>query len=191
MWEPPRRIQVRELPPRQQQKSEPKEAACPPIKQPVQQLTHEPVQQSIQQPVQQPVQQAHLKIKTKFGLVKFVLLSIVTLGMYIIYCTAKMGNILNRIASPYDGKTTMNFWLLALIVGPITLGIGYAVWHHKFCARLGRELKRRDVDCSISAGTFWLWTILGIVMLIGPFIYMYKVMNAMNKLIDKYNEQDT
>ena len=127
-------------------------------------------------------------IQANFSLVKYILLSIVTCGIYSIYIFAKMGDTLNLIAGRYDGKRTMNYWLLSLIVTPITFGIGFLVWNHKFCARIGQELARRQIDYKVDASTFWLFDILGALVLIGPFYYVYKLMNAMNLLIKNYSE---
>lgn len=98
-------------------------------------------------PATQPRRPA--KLKAGFGLMKYVLLSIVTLGIYGLYCFARMGDLLNQIAGRYDGRRTMNYWLLCLLIGPLTLGIGYFVWYHRFTGRLGMELARRDVNYSI------------------------------------------
>lgn len=122
--------------------------------------------------------------KTKLSFVKFILLSLITFGLYGVYVYAKMGDVLNLAASRADGQKTMNFWLLFLLVSPITLGIGGLVWHHKFCARLGRELERRKLDRHISAATYWLWGVLGMVIVVGPFVYTYKLIQAVNALAE-------
>lgn len=123
-------------------------------------------------------------MKSNFGLAKYIFLSILTLGLYGIYAFAKMGSNLNAIAGMHDGKKTMNYWLLTLLIGPLTLGIGFLVWNHKFCARLGAELNRRSLPYNISAGTFWLWNIFGIIIIVGPLVYVYKLCHGMNMLID-------
>lgn len=123
-------------------------------------------------------------MKSNFGLLKYIFLTVLTLGIYGLYVFAKMGTNLNTIAGMHDGKNTMNYWLLALLIGPLTLGIGYFVWNHKFCARLGNELKRRQIPRNISAATYWLWNVLGILILVGPLVYVYKLCHAMNDLID-------
>lgn len=127
-------------------------------------------------------------MQANFSLLKFLLLSLVTFGIYGIYMLAKMGNSLDLAASKYDGKKTMSFWLVIFLVGPITLGIGTLVWFHKFSDRLGKELGRRQLPISFSAGTFWLFNVLGAFVLVGPFIYVYKLCKAMNALIEDYQK---
>lgn len=131
----------------------------------------------------QPVGQ----LKTNRGLLKFILLSIVTFGIYSIVAYSSISNDINIIASRYDGKKTMHFCLLTFIVAPLTLGIGAIVWMHKISARIGGELKRRDVGYGFGAADFWLWGVLGSIIVVGPFIYMHKLLKAMNKLSENYN----
>lgn len=130
---------------------------------------------------------APLALTSKYGLLKFILLSLITFGIYGIYTFARMGQDLNLIASPHDGKRTMNFWLLALLVGPLTLEIGSLVWFHKFSARIGTELTRRGQSISFGAGAYWLWNVLGALIIVGPFVYIHKLCTAMNCLVDDYN----
>lgn len=69
----------------------------------------------------------------------------------------------------------------------LTLGIVPLVWHHKMSARVGTELARRGIDYSFGASTFWLWGILGSIIVVGPFIYTYKLLKSMNLLAADYN----
>lgn len=121
------------------------------------------------------------------GAVKSILLTIITLGIYSIVLFTKMGEELNITASKYDGKKTMNYCLLFFIVGPLTLGIGYLVWFHNFSKRIGNELSRRGLDYSFGASTFWLWNVLGSLILIGPFVYLHKITKAINVINEDYN----
>lgn len=127
------------------------------------------------------------QLKTNRGLLKLFLLSIITFGLYPIFFYASIGNDVNVICSRYDGKKTMNYWLLCFLVGPLTLGIGYIVWIHKLSNRIGTEMARRGLPHRISAGTYWLWTFLGAFIGVGPFIYIYKLCKAMNTLSKHYN----
>ena len=127
------------------------------------------------------------QLKTNRGLVKFILLSFITFGIYAIVAMSSVSSDINVIASRYDGKKTMHFCLLTFVVSWLTLGIGVFVWYHKISDRIGNELKRRNIDFSFNAGTFWLWNILGSLILVGPFIYAHKLFKAMNLLSEDYN----
>ena len=74
-----------------------------------------------------------------------------------------------------------------IILSILTLGIGYLVWHHKLCARIGSELTRRGLDCKFGAGDYWGWNILGTLIIVGPFIFCYKLFKAMNTLNADFN----
>ncbi|MCI1956271.1 MAG: DUF4234 domain-containing protein [Oscillospiraceae bacterium] len=54
------------------------------------------------------------QLQTNRGLLKFVLLSIITLGIYSIVFYSGISNDVNVIASRYDGKKTMHYCLITL-----------------------------------------------------------------------------
>ena len=128
------------------------------------------------------------QLKTNRSLVKYILLSIVTLGIYSIVVWYSIGDDMNVLASRHDGKRTMNYVLIVFVLAPLTVGIMLFVWCHKLLNRMGAELKRRCIDYEISASTFWLWFVLGAFIIVGPFIYTYKVLTAMNLLAADYNQ---
>lgn len=127
------------------------------------------------------------KLNTTRSLVKFILLSIITLGIYSIVFYSSISESINEAASRYDGKKTMHYCLLFFIIAPITLGIGELVWFHRVSNRIGDELKRRGLQYEFSASTFWLWCILGAFILVGPFIYTHKLAKSMNMICEDYN----
>ena len=127
------------------------------------------------------------QLSTSRGLLKFILLSIITLGIYGIVVMTQVGNDINAIASRYDGKKTMHYCLLFFVVAPFTLGIGSIVWMHKISNRIGAELNRRGLNYSFSSSTYWLWNVLGTLIIVGPFVYLHKMFTAMNALAADYN----
>ena len=127
------------------------------------------------------------QLKTNRSLLKYILLSIITFGIYGMVVICGIANDLNVIASRYDGRKTMHFALLLFLICPITLFIAYFVWFHKISARIGNELKRRNINYEISASTFWLWGVLGSIIPIGFFVYMHKLITASNMLAEHYN----
>lgn len=94
---------------------------------------------------------------------------------------------INAIASRYDGKKTMHYCLVVFIFAGLTLGIVPLVWNHKISNRIGNELTRRGISYNFNASTFWLWGILGSLILVGPFIYAHKMLKSMNLLSENYN----
>lgn len=127
------------------------------------------------------------QLKTNKGLLKTILLGLITFGIYPLVVMYNVAEDVNTVASRYDGKKTMNYLLMTFIVAPITLGIGGLVWSHNISARIGNELKRRGVNYSFGAGTFWGWCILGSLIGVGPLVYMHKLFKAVNKMNAHYN----
>lgn len=127
------------------------------------------------------------QLKTNRGLLKFILLSVITLGIYAIVAMSSVSSDVNVICSRYDGKKTMHYCLLFFLVGPITLGIADLVWYHRISNRIGGELQRRGLGYDFGAKDFWLWGILGSLIVVGPFIYTHKLFKAMNALSENYN----
>ena len=127
-------------------------------------------------------------LKTNRGLIKLLLLSFITFGIYAIVFYSNLSTDINLVATRYDGKKTMHFCLLFFIVGPLTLGIATIIWSHRICARIGNELARRGVAYSFGAGSFWGWNVLGSLLFgIGPFIFLHKLCKAMNLLCADFN----
>lgn len=141
----------------------------------------------VSQPMYQPSTAPVGQLKTNRSLVKLILLSIVTLGIYSIVYYSGISNDINVIASRYDGKKTMHYALLLFIIGPITAGIAYFVWFHKLSNRIGSELKRRNLSYSFDASSFWLWNVLGTLIVVGPFVYAHKLAKASNMIAGHYN----
>ncbi len=142
-----------------------------------------PYQPPAYQPSAAPVGQ----LNTKRSLLKMILLGIITLGIYPIVFYSGISQDINVIASRYDGKKTMHFCLLIFIIAPITAGIGALVWFHRISNRIGNELKRRNLPYSFSASDYWLWGILGSLIVVGPFIYIYKLAKSSNMIAEHYN----
>ena len=127
------------------------------------------------------------QLKTNKGLLKTILLSLITFGIYPLVVMSAVSSEINIVASRYDGKKTMHFCLLMFIVAPITLGIAGIVWYHRISNRIGAELRRRGIAYSFSATDFWLWNVLGSLIAIGPLVYMHKMFKAMNLMNAHYN----
>ena len=127
------------------------------------------------------------QLKTNKGLLKTILLTLITFGIYPLVVMSAVSNDINIVASRYDGKKTMHYCLLAFIVAPITLGIAGIVWSHKISNRIGAELNRRGIAYSFSATDFWLWNVLGGLIVVGPFVYLHKMFKAVNMMNAHYN----
>lgn len=120
------------------------------------------------------------------GLCRMIFLGILTAGIYPTVIWSRIVTELNIVASRHDGKRTMPYFAM-LLLSPITLMIYTFVWFHGLCNRVGRELRRRRIDYAFGPRHFWLWNILGSLILVGPFIFLHKLMKAMNFLNRDFN----
>ncbi len=127
------------------------------------------------------------ELRTERGLAKYFLLSIITFGIYAIVVESHISEELNLVVTPHDNRRTMHFCLIYFIFSWLTMGIVPLVWYHRTSDRMGNELKRRGLDYEFGASDFWLWCILGSLILVGPFIYTHKRMKAMNLINADYN----
>ncbi len=157
-----------------------------------------PQQPVMQQPVmqQQPMQGGYYqpqysarRLKTDRSMIMAILLNIVTCGIYGLIFYNGIGEDINLTASKRDGKKTMNYILLFFVVGPLTCEIATILWFHNISARIGNEARARGVSSSFGASSFWIWNVLGSLILIGPFIYMYKLCKTMNLICDDFNKR--
>lgn len=120
------------------------------------------------------------------NLLKFILLSIITCGIYGIVTWCKMITELNVAASRYDGKRTCPYFA-ATVLGSCTFGIFLLVWQHNLANRVGAEVVRRGYDYKFSAVDFWLWGVLGSFIMVGPFVFLHKLLKSMNMINTSYN----
>lgn len=129
-----------------------------------------------------------VQLTTSRGLLKAILLNMITCGIYSWFEMSAISEDVNTVASRYDGRKTMHYLLMYFIVGPLTCGIGYLVWYHNISDRIGCELRRRNISYGFGAADYWLWCFLGSWLFgIGPFVYMYRLYKAMNLMNADYN----
>ena len=129
-----------------------------------------------------------LVLPTKRGLGKMIFLGLITGGIYPTVIYSRIITELNILASRHDGKRTMTFFGM-LMLAPLTLGIYPLVWFDGLCDRIGIELQRRGIDYKFGPAQFWLWNVLGAFILVGPFVFLHKLMKSMNLLNQDFNEK--
>lgn len=128
------------------------------------------------------------QLKTDRSFIKTLLLSLITFGIYALVCYGHITDDVNLVCSRYDGKKSMNYYLLTFLAAPFSLGIAAIVWQHNICNRIGSELRRRQIGYDFSAKDFWLWGVLGSLILVGPFVFAHKFFKAVNLMNDSFNK---
>lgn len=127
------------------------------------------------------------QLKTNRSLIKFILLSLITFGIYGLVVMSTVSSDINMIAGKYDGKKTMHYCLVLFIFSWLTLGIVPLVWFSNISGRIGRELNRRGIAYPFGSGTYWGWGFFGTLIVVGPLIYYHRLFKAMNLLAQDYN----
>lgn len=129
-------------------------------------------------------------LDTSRGLLKYILLTIVTLGIYELYIFTKMTSDLNTITSRSPvGKRHTNYLLVFFLLAPLTLFIYMVVWWHGFSKHVGIELRRRNLPMTFGASDYWILNVLLGVFVIGKFLFVYRLFQAMNMLSADYNQR--
>lgn len=136
--------------------------------------------------VERPVSESLLQLPVGRSLVKMVLLGLITAGIYPTVIWSRIVTEMNIAASRRDGKRTMPYFAM-MMLAPFTLGIYVFVWMHQFCERVGQQLKIRSCDYRFGARDFWIWLVLGSLILVGPFVFVHKLMKSMNLINSHYN----
>ena len=124
--------------------------------------------------------------RTNRGLAKMIFLSLITFGIYGLVVMCNISEEINTTARN-DGKHTMNYVWQWLVFSWLTLGIAPLVWHHRICNRIGGQLRARLIPYSFDAADFWLWNVVGSLIVIGPFVFIHKMMKAMNLVNNDFN----
>lgn len=121
--------------------------------------------------------------------VAWFFLNLITGGIYGLVVMYFIVSDVNEICSPRDGKKTHSYLLMVFLFSWLTLGIYPLVWWHGFSNRVGDALQSRGYPRMLSAGTFWGWNVLGSLILVGPWIFDYKMLQAINTLAADANNR--
>ena len=147
----------------------------------------QPQYQQQQPQYQQAPYQPQKVLNQDRALWKVIVFGMLTCGIYGIVIWSGIGEDLNIAASRRDGKKTMHYCLAYFVLTPVTCGIYGIIWMHQISQRIGDEARARGMMTDFGASTFWLWNVLGSMIIVGPFIYMHKLLQAMNYIAGSYN----
>lgn len=146
-----------------------------------------PIPQDVNVHISMNKDKPSVQLRTHRAMWKFILLSLITLGIYGIVVMSHVSSEINYIASKHDHRNTIHYCLMLFVLSWVTLGIYPWVWWSQLSSRIGNELIARDLPYSFGAGCFWGWYFFGTLILVGPFIYYHKLFKAMNCLCTDYN----
>ena len=128
-----------------------------------------------------------MKVKEDRSLVMYILLSIVTCGIYsycFLYSIAQDAN----VVCADDGKKTSGLAAFILL-SIVTCGIYAWIWYYNLGNRLSENAPKYGLNFSENGTTVLMWMIFGSFLCgIGPFIAMNILITNMNALAHAYNE---
>ena len=114
----------------------------------------------------------------------YVLLSILTLGIYHIYFWTKISNDVETLCEG-DGKKTMKY-VFCFLLNFVTLGIFGFVWKFKLAERLRTNAARYNLNFSESGGLVLALSIFANLFFIPQFV-LTKNFNALAVAYNDYN----
>lgn len=128
-----------------------------------------------------------MKVKEDRSLVMYILLSIVTCGIYSYYFLYSIAQDANVVCAD-DGKKTSGLAAFILL-SIVTCGIYALIWYYNLGNRLSENAPKYGLNFSENGTTVLMWMIFGSFLCgIGPFIAMNILITNMNALAHAYNE---
>ncbi len=122
----------------------------------------------------------------KRGLVKIVLLSMITFGIYGLVNACGIVKDLNNCRQGHgETKKSMNP-VAVVFLSVVTIGIVPIVWGHRLTKRMSNELEYRDISYSLKVWHYWVFGLLLVETVVCPIIYLHKLIKASN-LINKHH----
>ena len=127
-------------------------------------------------------------LKTDRSLVMYILLTIVTCGIYGYYFLYSIAKDVNT-ACDGDGEQTAG--LVAFIVlSMVTCGIYGLIWEYKLGNRLANNAQRYGMSFQENGTTVLMWYLFGSMLCgIGPFVAMHIIIKNSNLICQAYNRQ--
>lgn len=122
------------------------------------------------------------------SLLIYILLSMITCGIYGYYFIYKMAHDVN-IACEGDGETTSGL-VLFIVLSFVTCGIYSLIWQYQLGNRLASNAPRYNMSFQENGTTVLMWFLFGSMLCgIGPFIAMHILIKNSNKICQAYNFQ--
>lgn len=126
------------------------------------------------------------KLKDDRGLISYIILNLITCGIYGYYFLYKMAHDVN-IACEGDGQSTAGL-VQFIVLSFITCGIYSWYWYYKLGNRLAANAPKYGMNFQENGTTVLLWLLFGLLLCgIGPFIAMYILIKNSNMICNAYN----
>lgn len=131
---------------------------------------------------------APFRPKADRSLVAYILLSLITCGIYSWYFIYALARDVNAVCAG-DGKSTAGLIKLILL-SMITCGFYSFYWYYALGNRLAENAPRYGLNFQENGTTVLLWYVVGVLACgIGPFVGMHIIIKNTNALCGAYNYQ--
>lgn len=129
------------------------------------------------------------RLQSDRSLLMYILLTIVTCGIYSYYFIYKMAHDVN-VACDGDGQSTAGL-IQFIVLSIITCGIYSWIWEYSLANRLAQNAPRYGMTFVETGTTVIMWLIFGSVVCgIGPFIAMHILIKNSNAICAAYNRMN-
>lgn len=128
-------------------------------------------------------------IRTNRSIFRAVFLSIITLFIYPFYLVEVIAQSTN-LACRDDGKRSWGC-VPMLFFGIITLGVYPVIWHCQMIRRFTDYCNNHGETCPVTVKFYLLWSLVGLLSLVGPLIALSRFLKAFNKVGTIYNSTHT
>ena len=127
-----------------------------------------------------------MQVKEDRSLVMYIILTIITCGIYSYYFLYKMAQDMN-IMCEGDGNQTAGL-VKFILLSYITCGIYGIYWFYALGNRMQLNAPRYGLEFQENGTTVLLWYLVGLVICgIGPFVAMHILIKNMNQMAHAYN----
>lgn len=128
-------------------------------------------------------------LKTDRNLLVYILLTIITCGIYSYYFIYSVAQDVNT-ACEGDGETTGGL-VAFILLSFITCGIYSWYWQYKLGNRLASNAPRFGLAFQENGTTVLMWNLFGVLLCgVGPFIAMHIIIKNTNAICLAYNQQN-
>lgn len=127
------------------------------------------------------------RISTNRSLVTYIVLSIVTCGIYGYYFLYTMARDVN-IMCEGDGEETSGL-VVFIVLSMVTCGFYALYWYYKLANRLAANAPRYGLNFQENGTTVLMWYLIGLFVCgVGPYVAMYFLIKNTNALAVAYNQ---
>ncbi|MBO4750472.1 MAG: DUF4234 domain-containing protein [Lachnospiraceae bacterium] len=128
-------------------------------------------------------------LKSDRTLLGYILLTIITCGLYGYYFLYAMARDVN-IACEGDGEETAGL-IAFILLSFVTCGFYAYYWYYKLGNRLAANAPRYGLTFQENGTTLLLWCVVGLIACgIGPFVAMYILIKNTNAICAAYNREN-